>query len=886
VRTAGHVRVYGALLGCLPTELRRDFGRDMQQLFADRLRETRGNPASVVSLWLSALADLASAASREWGARAVRAARSSWREGMTMDGWMQDIRFGVRSLLRRPGFTVAAVSTLALGIGATVSIFSVVNSVLLQPLPFPDADRLVVLETVDVETGTRGNSVDHPDVRTWQAAIPEVRVAGYSGVNPTLTGLGDPAALQATRVTDGLLELMGFAPLLGRDLAASDDVPDGPRVAVVSHQFWSERLGRDPGAVGRLITLSGEPWEIVGVAPEEFDFPRGTEVWLARRHQAEGCDHGCRIMAAVARLAPDTGFEEAQERFATVDQRLQEEFPDSHRDTRTELERMIDHEVGSVRAALWVLFGAVAMVLLIACANVANLLLVRAQQRRGEVALRATLGAGRGRLVRQLLTESTLLAIPAGLIGAGLAAWGTTALVAIAPEGLPRLDETSLDATALAFTVVLVLLVSALFGALPAIHLSRDSLSGSLGSGSRTAGDRGAAGSRSLLLVGEVALSLSLLLGAGLLFRTMVEIRAVDLGFVTENVERFRVSIPESRYDSLAVGRFFDELEGELAAIPGVESVGSGFGVPFASGRMGTSIELLDRPELPPADRPGAAIRPSTPGYLAASGMTLLRGRWFDEDDRHGNPGVAVINRTMARLHYADADPLGKQLRASISWGFEDDPARTIVGVVEDVRVGSATAAPAPAIYIPNAQFGVNSMYVSLRLAPGRASVIPEAREVLRAIDPGLAITNTERVADAVAREHAAPRFYLTLLTVFSILAVILTAVGLYGVVAYAVSRRTSEIGIRIALGADSADVVGMVLRQGIRPAALGMALGLLLSLLGARVLESLLFGVVPHDPLTLAGATVTLAVVVVAATLVPARRASRIQPASALRTD
>jgi predicted permease len=858
----------------------------MEQLFADRLRETRGRRSATLRLWLAALGDLSSTAVREWGARMIRASRNLSRGDVRMEGWIQDVRFGVRSLLRRPGFTAAAVATLALGIGATVSIFSVVNSVLLQPLPYPESDRLVVMQPVDAATGTPTSNVDHPDVRAWQAEVPGIAITGYSRSLVTLTGLGDPAALQGGFVTDGLLEPLGYAPALGRDLRASDDTPDGPRVAVVSHGFWSDRLGRDPGAIGRTITLNGEPWEIVGVAPEDFDFPSGREVWLPRRHQREGCGHGCRVLDAIGKLEPGVTLESVQARFAAVDAQLREEFPDSHRDTRTDLRFLIDDQVGSVRAALWILFGAVGMVLLIACANVANLLLVRAQQRAGEVALRSTLGASRRRLFRQLLTESVLLALPAGVLGAALAAWGTGALVALAPEGLPRLEETSLDATALLFTLGLVLSVSVVFGLLPAGHLTGNSLAGSLGAGTRASGNRAETAARSALLVGEVALSLSLLLGAGLLFRTMIEIRSVELGFAAEGVERFRVTLPNARYDSLAVGRFFDELEGRLATIPGVEAVGSGFGAPFAAGQIDANVTLLDRPEVPDADQPSADIRPSTPGYLAATGMTLLRGSWLTNANQHGAEAVAVVNRTMARLHYPDSDPIGKQLQVSANIGFSDEPPRTIVGVVEDVRVGSAIAAPEPAIYIPNAQFAINNMYVSLRLAPRRASVIPEVRDVLRELDGGLAITNMERIEDAVAREHATPLFYMTLLAVFSALAVILTAVGLYGVVAYAVSRRTAEIGIRIALGADGGDISGMVLRQGIRPALAGIVLGLALSLLGTGLLDSLLYGIAPYDPLTLMTATATLAGVVFAATLLPALRASRIAPTKALRAE
>jgi predicted permease len=387
-------------------------------------------------------------------------------------------------------------------------------------------------------------------------------------------------------------------------------------------------------------------------------------------------------------------------------------------------------------------------------------------------------------------------------------------------------------------------------------------------------------------VTGEVALSLALLLGAGLLFRTLVEIRGVDFGFAVEDSERFRVSIPESRYDSLGVVRFIDEMEDRLATIPGLAAVGSGFGVPLASGNIGTSLQLLDRPDVAPADRPDMAIRPASPGFLEASGMRLLSGRWLQESDAYGSEGVGVINETAARLYYPDVDPIGRRLKADVSWSFADTPPLTIVGVVGDVRGRAATEEPDPALYLSNAQFGANSIYVWMRLRPGVATVMPEVRAALAELDPDLAITDVTTVEEVVAAQQDAPRFYLTLLAVFSALALVLSVIGLYGVVAFSVAQRTREIGIRIALGAEADKVVGMVLGQSIRPIAAGVVLGLVLSLAGGRVLGSLLFGVQPSDPVTILLVTTFLIVVSVAATVLPASRAARIEAASALRSE
>lgn len=878
--------LYRLSLRLLPAELRREFGGDMVQLFQDRLAETNGRGRGRSTIMAQALMDVAWQAIQAWSRRIVEGTTTMTREVMNVDGWMRDLSFGLRTLRRRPGFSVAAVVTLALGIGATVAIFTVVDGVLLSPLPYPDSHALFEVRRVDAEGGRRGEIVDHPDVRTWQDGVDGIRIAGYAGARPTLTGLGRPEVLSGARVTDGLMGVLGVTPALGRDLRREDDVPDGPRVVVVSNRFWTERLGRDPDVLGRSVTLDGEPWEIVGVAPSGFDFPNAADLWLPRRHDPEGCGHGCRVLRAVGRLDPGTSLETAEARFASTSSALAQAFPDEHRYETHELRRLIDAEVADVRVGLWVLLGAVTMVLLIACANVANLMLARGESRRGEVALRASLGASRTRIVRQLLTESLLLSTLAGLLGFGLALWGTDVLLSMAPEALPRLDEVGVDATVMGFTALVVLLVTALFGLMPARELTSGSLSRGLGRGSRSSGGRQAGTFRSLLLVGEIALSLSLLVGAGLLLRTLGETRAVEMGFRTEGVERFRLTIPESRYDSLGVPRFFEELERELAALPEVESAGLGFGVPLSSGNINTSFQLLDRPEAPPAERESISLRPVTPGYLRAAGIPLVRGRWFENEDRRSVAPVAVINQAAVDRWFPDSEPLGTRIRIDSSWGFEEEPERTIVGVVGNVRRRSPTREPEPALYLPNAQFALNSLYATLHLGPGVESAMPGVRATLARLDPDLAITNVHRLDEVVDAELAPTRFYLGLLAIFSVLAVVLAAVGLYGVVSFLVGRRTREIGIRIALGATSEEVVTMVARESVRAAVGGMVLGVVVSLLGVRMLRSLLYGVSPYDPLTMTVVTAILSLVVAAATILPARRASRVAPATTLREE
>jgi putative ABC transport system permease protein len=880
------VRSYRLLLHLFPRSFREQYADEMTRLYADRRQETEGRPGARVWLAVTAGADVLAHAGAERARVTLVALMGIFREVGTMEGWTRDLRLGARALRRRPGFSATATITLALGIGATVAIFSVVHAVLLEPLPYPTADRLVVLWQVDRETGARSRGVDHPDVRYWQEQVEGLRVAGFSGGRATLTDMGEPESLQTAHVTDGLLDLFGLQPALGRDLRGEDDVAGGPNVVVVAHDFWRSRLGGSPDVIGRTLTLQGEAWEVVGVAPEGFDFPGGVTIWRPRQHVFDDCGHGCRIMNAIGRIEESSTLEQVQDRMDAASDRLSSEFVDTHRDVTTRFEPLLDTQVADVRTALWVLMGSVAIVLLIACANVANLLLVRSADRRGEIALRSMLCAPRGRIVRQLLTESLLLALGGGVFGVALAGWGVSLMVRLAPGGIPRLEEAGLDGAVIGFTLLVVLAVTAAFGLVPALRVSGRSHLASADGGRRTVGARGSGLSRSLLLSGEVALSLVLLLGAGLLFGTLRSIGAQDLGFATERVERFRLSLPDARYDTEAALRFYDELEQRLIALPGVEAAGSAFGVPLGSGRIHTSASLLDRPPVDPADLPSLSLRPASEGYREAMGLPLVRGRWFDDQDARDAEGVAVINQAAADEHYPGVDPIGRRLRMDVTWGFDDEPERTIVGIVGNARSFSATEPDDPTVYVPNAQMGVEVLYVTMRLAPGARSALPAARAVLADMDPALAPTNTERIEDVVAEQLAPTRFYLTLIGSFSLLALVLAAVGLYGVVAYAVSRRTREIGIRVALGARRDTVVGMVVREGLAPAVIGVVVGLAAALLGGRALSSLLYGVEPQDPVTLVSVTAILMGVVFIATLVPARRASGVAPTEALRAD
>jgi putative ABC transport system permease protein len=871
--------LYRAVLRLFPGDFRRDFGADAAALFERRAQDLEGRPLARTRFVAGALADALAGALAEWSRTAVdRAGTSTWEVGV--QGWTHDLRAAARALGRRPAFALTAGATLALGMAAAIAMFSVVDGVLLRPLPYPDSDRLAVIWKVNQRQDSRSPNVDHPDVRAWNT-VDGLHVVGYSSQRPTLSGLGPVRVVEAATVTGHVLGVFGLEPVLGRDLAPTDDVPDGPRVAVVSHAFWQDELGGERDVLGTALTLNGEPWQIVGVAPGGFDFPDGTRIWLPRRHQAEGCGHGCNLMRTVVRLPADAERRAlVEQRVARLDQEFAREFPDAHGDVVTELQGMHEHEVADVEDALWMLFAAVGMVLLIACANVANLLLVRASERADETAIRWTLGAGRGRLLRQFLSEALLLTAASGTVAVLLAGSALAILPALAPAELPRLDAVGLDVRAVAVSALLVLAVTAAFGLLPA----RPPRPGALRSGPRSVGDRRAGRSRSALLTLEVALSLTLLLGAGLMVRSLQAMRSIDLGYDPANVERFRLAVPSSRYDTEATLRLYDELERRLGALPGVAAAGHGFGVPFAAGSINTAVTLLDRPEA--GDDLDADVRPSSPAYLDALGLRLVEGRWIEGADRRDRPAVAVLNRAAADAFFPGESPLGRRISLSFSWGFDDEPDRTVVGVVDDIRARTLTEPDPPAVYMPNAQVGTNLAYFHMRRQPAASSVLAAARRVVAEVDPELALTTEETVASAVARASADTRFYLSLLSAFAALALVLAGVGLYGVVAYAVGRRRREIGVRRALGAGRGDVLALVVKQGLGPAATGVALGLGASWFLGRLVRTLLYGVSPQDPWVILVATSTLLAVALVATALPARRATRVAPAEVLRSD
>ena len=889
-----------ALLALYPASFRSRFRDDLEAAAEDRLDEVwRGSGLLRPFLVARLATDVALAALRERLDPSFHAAAPSatpvngFGPTLWVASMLQDLHFALRSLLRRPGFTAVALFTLALGIGASTAVFTVVNGVLLEPLPFPEPEELLVAWVYDTDSGpveANGDLVrgwmSQPDIESLRGASAFEAVEGLNTTGATYTGGDNPERIDVTRTTGGLLTLLDVAPLMGRDLRQDDNHPDAPRVLVVSHGFWVSRLGADPGVIGTTIELNERTWEIVGVAPEHFDYPAGTEAWETYRLDvADGCGRGCHVYeGAYVRLAEGTSLEVARQSLGALATSLAEAFPDTNTDKGFSLERLIDYRVGDVRRGLWVVLGAVGLVLLIVCANTANLLLVRASGRAREVAVRKALGASRGRLFTQVITESAVLAVLGSTLGLLLSVGLLRGLQVLAVDRLPRMSEVAIDGGVVLFLIAATAAVALLFGLSPALHVSgrggADQLMGSTRGGTR-AGNR----ARSMLLAAEVAFSILLLAGSGLLLRSLGQLYDVDMGFDGENVSRFTLSVPSTRYGDIdAITQFYGQLEERLGQLPGVESVGSVYGAPLTGGNISGAVLVEGRPEPAPGEQTTASMRPVTSGYLETMGIAVLRGRGIERTDMTDTEPVALVNEEFVRQNFPDEDVLGRKIRVTADFGY-GSPYWTVVGVVSDVRRTMAGELLAE-VYPPHPQYGPGFMQVHLRSRADVPSPLPAARDVVAELDPNLVLRASETISDAKRRDTAGTRFFLTLITAFAGVAIVLAGVGLYGVVAFLVSQRTREIGIRMALGAKGTSVTGMVIRQGLAPTLLGVAVGLILARNAGRVMEGLLFGVEPTDALVMATVTVLVLLVSVLATLVPARRATRVSPTEALRVE
>ena len=818
-----------------------------------------------------------------------------------MDILLQDIRYATRKLLRTPGFTVIAIATLALAIGATTAVFSLVNGVLLKPLPYPDPEQLVRVGSTRAgqESGGRRltamSMMDFRDYRAGSTAF--AHLAAINQGTRNLSGDGaQPLRLRSARVSANFFDLFAVPMQLGRGFAATEEEPGTGRVVVLSDGIWRSHFGADPRVVGRPITLDGNPHTIIGVAGRGFAYPGNRDIWTPLAPEPWELDpenRGAHYLDGIGRLKPGATPALAKQELETIGKRLEQQYPESNTNFGGSAAPLHEWIVGDVRPALYAMFGAVGFVLLIACANVANLLLVRAAARETEIAIRTALGAARGRLLRQLVTESLLLSLAGAVVGAAIALWIVDAVVAFGPEGLPRLSEVTVDARVLGFTALVAVVTGLVFGLVPAFHAARSETGQMLRESGRGTSHRKATNrTRSLLVVSEFALAVVLLVGAGLLIRSFVALVNVDPGYDVERVVTFNASLPSAKYPYDQEQRAFaDDVLERMRRLPGVQSAAIAFGRPLERSIFRTTFDVEGRPPNPPERRTPIEVRSSTPDYFRTLGIALVRGRLYTMEDRAGRPPVIVVNQEFVRRYFPNEDPIGK--RITLGWG-RDTAANApsilvggeIVGVVADIKQYGLDEEAFPTTFFPYHQQPFDQFNVLVKSTAAPELVQSAARAQMREVDADLPIYDMTTMREALAESVAQPRFYMTLLIGFAGIALLLAALGIYGVISYTVSQRTRELGIRIALGATRQKVVGLVLGRGLVLTAVGVVVGLVAAFWLTRILASLLFGVGAVDPVTYAAVAVVLVGVAVLASWLPARRAARVDPVIAMRAE
>jgi predicted permease len=798
----------------------------------------------------------------------------------------QDLRFGARMLLKQPGFTLIAVLTLALGIGANTAVFSIVNAVLLRPFPYKEPERLVILR--EKIYGGVNSSVSYLNFADWrsQSALCDSIVATRANESFNLTGAGEPERLQGRLVSAEFFSTLGIGPLVGRDFLPEEDRPGAPPAVILSYEFWRRRFGDDPSVIGKQITLNNQGFTVVGVTPPNFKFGMEADVTVpiglqAERFTARGADPG---VSPVARLKPGVSVKQAETELNLIAARLEQQYPESNKGRRALVTPLYEIFVGDVRQPLLILLCSVGLVLLIACANVANLLLARSSSRQKEMAVRAALGASRATIIRQLLTESVLLAASGAVLGILLAFWGTSFIAAQLPDGIPRLQEARVDSPVLVFTLAVSLLTGLLFGLAPALQASRPNLSEGL-----KEGERGSSGRRhwmrNVLVVGEVALTLTLLVGAGLLIQSFRRVLQVDPGFEPRNLLMMQISV--NNPDGQQIASFFEQLQQNVRKLPGVKSVAVSNGIPFGSANRPIFI-IEGRPDT--ENKPSGIRYTVSPDYFQTMGIELIKGRLFTPQDNRDSPRVIVIDEALARLYFPNEDPIGKRLKQG-----PNSPSLEIVGIVRHVEQDSLDG-QAPV----SAQFYTNFNQISLQGLPNNVrrinllvgaeveplSLATAVRAQIAALNKDQAVFNVRTMEQVLAQSIAPRRFSMMLLTVFSVVALALASLGIYGLMSYAVAQSTREMGVRMALGAQASDVLKLVVGQGMTLALAGVALGLVASLALTRTMNNLLFGVSATDPLTFTAIALLLTVVALLACYVPARRATKVDPLVALRCE
>ncbi len=811
-----------------------------------------------------------------------------------MDDVLQDIRYAFRLCLRTPGFTAIAVLALALGVGANTAIFTIVNAVLLEPLPFRDPGRLVAMWELNARRPGRPNTLAPSNVVRWQE-----RATAFEGIAPfydsrvNVTGSGAPEEVIAMSVTPDFFPTLGVTPLIGRAFAAGEG-PDGhDALAVLSYGLWQRRFAGDPTVVGRTIQINSQPITVIGVMPADVRFflkrwsltGKPPEMWMPFAFSEESRTPRGRFMSAIARLKPGVQLSAAQAQMDTIMAGLRAEFPRFDAGWGALLVPLQREMSGDLRPALLVLTGAVAFVLLIACANVANLLLARGATRQREIAIRKALGAGRARVIRQLLTESLVLCLLGGGLGLLVAQWGLSLLLAISPASLADLGPVHVSYPVLGFTAAVSLVTAIVCGLAPAFEGSRGNVQEALKDGARQIG----AGLRhrrirQAFVVGEIALAVVLLVGAGLMIRSFSALRGVNPGFDARHVLTARVTVPSRRYpDDAKRIAFFASLTERLRAIPGVESAGAISYLPLAGPGAATDVTIVGRPAPLPGQTLGTGVSVCDRGYFDALKIPLLRGRMFTPREMAEKSNVVIVNDTLARRYFPNEDPIGKSL--VISMNLPNVPTE-IIGVVGDVKFSDIASDTGPMSYWPHPQLAYGAMTLTVRTGADPAAFAPLVERAVHELDKDQPVADIRTMDQWVTRNLSQARFSSTLLTTFAALALALAAIGIYGVMSYSVSQRTSEIGIRLALGADARQILGMVVGNAARLALVGLAIGVALSLALGRTLASLLYETADTDPLTFAAVVATLGSVAIAASYFPARRASRIAPVEALRAQ
>ncbi|HEU5218031.1 MAG TPA: ABC transporter permease [Gemmatimonadales bacterium] len=899
------------LLALYPSAFRRDFGADVLQVFADAWRPPGGGIRRIPARAML-LADLLRGAviQRLEGRTEARlvAAQSTAHSRLTMRDLLSEFRHAIRSLARTPGFTLAVVLTLALGIGANSAIFSVVDGVLLRPAPFRDMDQLVMVWESDRKSGTVREPASVPDYFDFKERSKRFeQLAAFSPITATLEfDAGDEVRVPGLWVTHEFLPMVGIQPIAGTTFTADQDQPDAPLVALISDALWAERFARSPAAIGSTIRISESPVTVIGVLPASADF--GTlqilgvadyrrsfadqggrarvDFWmtLRGRHEAQRGNHPI-FMAG--RLSRGVSAALGQEEMGSIAAELERTYPQSNDGRGAHVEPLAEVVFGGVRPALLVLVGAVALVLLVACANVANLLLARGAARAREVSVRAALGASVSRLTRQFLIESALLTAVGAAVGLILALVGLQALLALAPGSIPRVGAVGIDARVLGATVSLALLISVTFGLVPAIQARRrgPSLALQSESGRGASAGREQRRFRSGLVVAELALAVILMVGAGLLIKSLWRLHQVDPGFNAAGILKADFELPGSGYPQSMrnwpqwpeIRRFAAEVRQRIAALPGVTDVAMASAHPLEAGYT-SSIVVVGR-EAEAADWPEPAIRIIDAGYLKTMRVSLVAGRAMTDADDLAAPPVIAINQAARRVFFGNQDPLGQKVQL---WG----QARMVVGVLADERVHGLAAAAPPAIYLPTSQAPVPNGSLLIRVAGDPVAFAPALRAAVRQVDAGVSLLGVEPLSTTLSQSTAQRRFTMLVLGIFAAVALLLAMIGVHGVLSYTVAQRTREIGIRMALGADTRSVRSLVLGQGARMVATGLLIGVAGAFAGARGLSTLLYGVAPHDPLTFVAVAVALGGVALVASWLPARRAMRVDPVVALRME